>query len=136
MLEFRKKTYFRKILFSRPVFLLLLVVVVYFGISVSGVYRKSRNAVLRNEALETKIREMNERNETLEANLTQLRTESGIEKELRSKFQIKKPDEEFVVIVDDLENVEFGEKQKEKTDQELELGKNSLFQKLWNLVRF
>ena len=47
------------------------------------------------------INELSARKDKLEANINRLNTEAGIEEELRRKFQIKKPGEEFIVIIED-----------------------------------
>lgn len=53
-----------------------------------------------NKTVEDEIKDMNLKKNNLEANIERLKTSVGQEEELRKKFQIKKPGEEVLVIVD------------------------------------
>lgn len=101
MREFRERSYLRKIFFSRVVFLLFVCATVLIGSSVFEAYKKSRVAVLKNEEVERDVEELIEKKEGLESNIKRLKAPAGIEAELREKFQVKKPGEEFVVIVEE-----------------------------------
>jgi len=126
MREFRERSYFRKIFFSRPVFLLLLCAVVFIGLSVFEAYKKSRVAILKNEEVTREMEELLRKKEGLESNINRLKVPEGIEKELREKFQLKKPGEEFVVIVD--------EKSLEMDVPSAGQG-GSLLEKTWNFIK-
>ncbi len=54
-----------------------------------------------NSALEKQLKELTERKKELEASIKSLETDAGIEKEIRSKFQVQKPGEKTVVIVEE-----------------------------------
>ena len=101
MREFKERSYFRKVIFSRPVFLLLVCVAVLVGLSLFKVYKKSTVAVLKNEEVENEVEKLFQKRDGLESSISRLKAPGGIEEELREKFQVKKPDEEFVVIVDE-----------------------------------
>lgn len=90
----------RKFFFSRPAFAVFSVAAIFLAFSVFKVYKKSSQAVLKNAAVEKDIADTNKRKGELEANLQKLKTEQGVEEELRKKFQIKKQDEEFFVIIE------------------------------------
>ena len=101
MREFKERSYFRKIIFSRPVFFLLVCVTVLAGSSLFKVYEKSNVAVLKNEEVENEVGRLLQKRDGLESSIIRLKEPGGIEEELREKFQVKKPDEEFVIIVDE-----------------------------------
>ncbi|MBU1179180.1 hypothetical protein KKB69_02510 [Patescibacteria group bacterium] len=127
--EFRQKSRFRKIFFSRPVFLLFLAAAVLLAPPLFSVYKKSRQAVLKNKDIEKQAAELGGRLKELEANIGRMGTEAGIEKELRSKFQIKKPGEDFVVIIDNTPK-------ETKEEEPFFFGENSFLQKLLDLIKF
>lgn len=77
-----------------------LCLVILLGISVFNVFEKSRKAELKNKIVEDEINLIKERQNKLEASLGSLETETGIEEELRSRFPIKKPGEDYVVILE------------------------------------
>jgi cell division protein FtsB len=100
MKEFQQRRYFRRIFFSRVVFVLFLCLAVLLGISLLGVYKKSRHADLRNKIIEEEVSNLVQRKQALDASLKQLENPLGVEEELRKRFQIKRPGEEYVVILD------------------------------------
>jgi len=127
MKEFEQRQLFRKIFFSRFVFILFLCASVFLCVSVFDIYQKSKRAVLKSEIVEDELYDLQNRKETLEANINRLETDIGIETELRKKFQIKKPGEKFIVFVD------------EEKEEELEankIQKESFFKKIWELLKF
>ncbi len=126
----RQRNQFRKIFFSRPVFILFFVVAVMLVMPAFNAYKKSKHAVLRNNILKDEVSEMQKRKNELEANISQLRTDLGVEKEIRKKFPVKKPGEEFIVII----NTENGEEVAQEYLQKQEEA-DSFFQKLLNLFK-
>ncbi len=128
MKEIRQRSRFRKMFFSLPVLLFFLAVCVFFSVSLLKIYKKSRNAVLSNESVIEEIGKIEKREKDLSASINQLRGGFGAEKELREKFNVKKPGEEFVVIID---NSKKGEEDtdKEKKDQ-------GFFKKVLELLKF
>ncbi|MCF7835809.1 MAG: septum formation initiator family protein [Candidatus Marinimicrobia bacterium] len=127
MKEFEQRQLFRKIFFSRPIFILFLCLVGFLSISVFDIYKKSRKAILKIELVEKELHDLESRKDTLEANINRLGTDIGIEAELRKKFQIKKPGEKFVVFVDE---------EKEEEIKVEETTKPTFFKKILDLIKF
>lgn len=100
MREFQERRKLRRFFFSRPAFAVFSVAAIFLAFSVFKVYKKSSQAVLKNTAVLKDIADTNKRKGELEANLQKLKTEQGVEEELRKKFQIKKPGEEFFVVIE------------------------------------
>ncbi|MDO8555241.1 MAG: hypothetical protein Q7R75_01605 [bacterium] len=100
MREFQEMRKLRRIFFSRPAFMVFCFIAILLVFSVFKVYKKSSQAVLKNAAVLKEIADINKRKSELEANLQKLKTEQGMEEELRKKFQIKRQGEEFFVIIE------------------------------------
>ena len=81
---------------------------------------------MKNEEVTREMEELLRKKEGLESNINRLKVPEGIEKELREKFQLKKPGEEFVVIVD--------EKSLEMDVPSAGQG-GSLLEKTWNFIK-
>lgn len=101
MKEFQQRNKFKKIFLSRPVFALFLCVAVLLTISTFKMYKKANDAVQRNEIIENELLNLEKRRKELEANVNRLRTRSGIEEELRKRFQVKKPGEEYIILLEE-----------------------------------
>jgi len=65
------------------------------------VYKKSERAVQMNRVAEKELVDLQQRKAELEASIQRLQIPVGEEEELRSKFQIKREGEEYMVIVDE-----------------------------------
>ncbi|MFC1756609.1 hypothetical protein ACFLZC_00405 [Patescibacteria group bacterium] len=131
MRELKQKNRLNKILFSRPVFAICLVVVVMYSVSLYKIYTRSRQASLRNDLVKEEIKDMEGRKNDLGANIGKLRTDEGIEKELRKKFQVKKPGEDYVIIIDKNE-----EEEGKDLSSEVLAKEESFFKKVWELIKF
>jgi cell division protein FtsB len=126
MRGFQQRRRLRNLFFSRPVFAVFLCLVVLLTFSVFKVYKKSRHAILRNRVVEEEIEELKRRKVELEANISRLDSEEGIEEELRQRLQIKKPGEEYVVILENKSD-ERGKSAREE---------KKFFEKLWDFLKF
>jgi cell division protein FtsB len=90
----------RKNILSYVVVLVMVVLTVLLGRSTWGIYQKHKiSSEKRGEALE-QLEELQERKEGLERELERLNTERGLEEEIRTKFQVSKPGEETIVLVE------------------------------------
>ncbi|MBU1091600.1 septum formation initiator family protein [Patescibacteria group bacterium] len=127
MKEFEQRRLFRKIFFSRSVFVLFLCALVFVSFSVFDIYKKSREALLKNEATENELQDLQKRGDIMGANINRLKTDVGIEAELKKKFQIKKPGEKFIIFVD---------KEEEISEEESKKQEEGFFQKIWDLIKF
>lgn len=126
MREFQERRRLKKIFLSRPVFFLLAVLVFLSSASVYKVYKKSREAVLRNRAVENELSELEKKRDELGANIRWLQTEEGKEEELRKKFQVGKEGEEYMVIIDQESRV---------ASQSQQPAEEDFFKKTWNIIK-
>ncbi len=101
MLEFRKKKKIQKILYSPIVLLILAIIFVILIRSLWGVYKKERlstNNLLREQI---ELAKLSSREQNLASSLDDLKTELGIENEIRNKFRVVKEGEQVAVIIGD-----------------------------------
>lgn len=96
----KSRLIFRKIILSRFVLALLFIIFIFSFWSSADIFLKSRKAYKERKEVEQTIEELKEKKKELERKLSELETEKGIERELINKFQIKKPGEEVLVIMD------------------------------------
>ena len=101
MLEYQQKRNIRKMVYSKWMILLLLVALIFMTKSSWGAYQKSQ---LSKENLDRVVNEYNDlssREQTLSTDVERLKTEKGIEEEIRGKFTVVKDGEQIAIIVDD-----------------------------------
>jgi cell division protein FtsB len=125
MKEFQHKRDFNKKLYSPISLVILFIVAVLLIISTFKIYAKSRNTRLKSEKTKAEVIELEKRRAELEAEIAKTSTESGLEEELRGKFNIKKPGEEVLTIMD-----------KRPEDDKINAGEdNGFFGKIWNFIK-
>lgn len=104
MLEFRKKKRIQKILYSPIVLLILAIIFVLLFRGVVSVYKKekltSRN--LKQDKIE--LNKILSRQNNIASSLEYLKTDQGIENEIRSKFRVVKEGEKVSIIIDEQKN--------------------------------
>jgi cell division protein FtsB len=101
MIEFQKKNRVRRIVYSPVVLIFLLILLLLL---LRGVLNVHNRAVLSKNNLKREQIELNkivERERSLESSLEYLKTDQGIENEIRSKFRAVKEGEKLAVILDD-----------------------------------
>jgi cell division protein FtsB len=101
MREFQEKQKIKNRLYSKTSALILLIVVVFISRGVLSVYAKERDSRMELALLEKKKAELSDRLARVSFNNDRLKTEEGIEAEIRSKFDVVKEDEGVIVVVDE-----------------------------------
>lgn len=87
-------------MYSRPVLIGLALTLIFAGFSAFQVYIKSRSAVIKNDKVKKDLADLEKRKKELEERIARLETPAGLEEELRKKFNVSKPDENVLVIVE------------------------------------
>jgi cell division protein FtsB len=98
--DLRAKEKFRKALYSRASFVILILITVFLVRGALGVLAKKNESKERLVRAEMDLASAIERENELNSSIERLNTKDGIEEEIRSKFSVAKPGEEIVVIVD------------------------------------
>ncbi|MDQ3014243.1 MAG: septum formation initiator family protein [bacterium] len=101
MREFQEKKRFRRYLYSKGAVAILLVLVFFFGRASWGVYKKEQESGANAAQAQVSLKRLEDRQKILTDELNRLKTDEGIEEEIRSKFGVSKPGEQVVIIVED-----------------------------------
>lgn len=114
MLPFQERKKIRKILYSKATLIVLLVTLVFVVRGAWNIYKKAAIARAERDQVAKDLADMEGRTAELRTSLERLRSNHGIEEEVRQKFTVAKPGEDIVVVVD--ENAKKG-KNDEATEQ-------------------
>ena len=98
MLQEKKK--FHQIVYSRPTLVLLAVLLVVTLNSTWKMYEKASLAREQKNRLENELESLKARELDLQAKIANLKTERGLEEEIRGRFSVAKNGESVVVVVD------------------------------------
>ncbi len=89
---------------SPLILMILFCVIVVFAYNMIGLIQKERETNRNKIAELNKIEDLRKRETNLNLEINKLNTEEGVEESIRDKFQVVKPGEKMVVIVDDNSN--------------------------------
>ncbi len=115
----------KKIVYSWPILILLLIIVLLIGKSVWGVYKSEKISSDNKLLSEKKYEELEERSKLISSEIEMLKTEKGIETEIRDKFRVAKEGEQLAIIINSGENLE------DKTA----IKEEGFWTKIWNFLR-
>ena len=100
MREFQEKRKFKKIIYSGWLQIFLGVVLSALVFSTVKVYKKSQISAKRSGEIKEEMAKLEKRNAELAAEAARLESESGKEGEIRKRFDVAKPGEKILVIID------------------------------------
>ena len=100
MREFQEKRKFKKIVYSVWLQAILGIIFLALVFSAVKVYKKSRISVQKFQEIKEERAGLEKRNAELAAEAARLESESGREREIRKRFDVAKPGEKIIVIVD------------------------------------
>lgn len=100
MREFQEKKKIRKIIYSKWVFFLLAMIMVFLVFSIIKVYVGGRGASAKRNEINKNLEIAEKRKKELEAEISRLESASGAEEEIRKRFNVVRPGEKVLVIVD------------------------------------
>ncbi len=99
MKHFQDKKQIKSRFYSKLTIALLVLLILFLGNGVWNIYGKQRQSkVMRREA-ESKLASLQGQKSSLEREIEKLESESGVEEEIRTKFNVVKPGERVVMIV-------------------------------------
>jgi cell division protein FtsB len=87
--------------YSSLTLFLLLCVVLVFMYNMIGLVEKMHDTKKKKDTVNTQIESLKDRQANLQANIDKLNTTIGTEEAIRDKYQLVKPGEKMVVIVDE-----------------------------------
>ena len=126
MREFQEKRKFKKIIYSGWLLMILGIIFLALVFSTVKVYKKSRISAKKSEEIKEEIIKLEKRNAELVAEATRLESESGKEGEIRKRFDVAKPGEKILVIID---------KNSEDVKINGEENKIGFFSKIWRWAK-
>ncbi len=99
MLEFQRKRKTQKFIYSYFSIAILIIVIFLLAKSVFGLYGKAQASIDARKKSEHEYKELSSRYDYVKGEIERLRTEEGIEEEVREKFSVVKPGEKLIVLV-------------------------------------
>ena len=100
MRDFQEQSRARAFFASRPVLMVLLLLLLGMGIISFRALEAGWSAQTERAAVKDRLRDLEAKKNTLTSELEDLRSEEGIEREAREKLNFRKPGEEVVIIKD------------------------------------
>jgi len=102
MIPFQERKKLRKILYSKVTLVILFIILLAVGRGAWSIHQKAKIAVSERDIAERSLLQLESRTAELQKSLTRLKSEQGIEEEVRQKYTVALPGEEVVVVVDDV----------------------------------
>ena len=100
MFEFKKKQSYKKFIYSPITVIVLVIILAIFMKALWGVYEKEKISAQYLERERSELQKIEERQKDLNKTVEYLKTDKGIEAEIRSKFRLAKEGESIAIIVD------------------------------------
>ncbi len=122
MRDFERKRRTKKILESPLVLILIAVLLVFLAKGTWNLYQKSKGSESDLNLAKERLSRLEERKDKLAGAINSLRTETGMEGEIRDRLQMAREGEKEIVIVDD-------ESATKKVESE---SKSGFLQKIWD----
>ena len=101
MRNFQKEGRFRHITQSKTFLIFLGLVILFFIFSIYNFMGKMEETAKNKKIVEDKIAELEKSKEKFNADITNLKTENGVEESIRDKFGLAKDGENMILITDD-----------------------------------
>ena len=101
MRNFGSKRNWRHVLESKPFLGFLFIIVLIFAWSVWGLWQKMNETNKNTKIVTAKIADLQDQKDNLSSDIAKLKTEPGIEENIREKFGLAKEGEGLIVIVDE-----------------------------------
>ena len=99
MREFQGRRKAKKMVYSKPVLLLLMVVIFLLGRAVWAMYERDQFTRSERAKIELTLKDLTDRKAMLADTLDALNTTEGQEQAMRDKFSVVSPDEYMVTVV-------------------------------------
>ncbi len=108
MFDFHEKRKIRRVLYSKPVLAVLVLLILWIGVSVYERFTIEREMAHKLESRKDELEALKLRAMTLESEVGHMQNDRGIEEELRSRFDVVKDGEQVVIILEDTEKKSTG----------------------------
>ena len=99
MIDFQQRRQFKKVIYSKISFIILFILVIFLGRATYDIYKKSKLSSDNYVVVKKDYESLKARKDMLESEINRLKTDYGIEEEIRSKFNVAKPGETVVTVI-------------------------------------
>lgn len=99
MIDFQQKRQFKKVMYSKVSFLILFISVFFLAKSTYNIYKKSKLSFDNYTVVKRDYESLKDRKDMLDSEINRLKTDNGIEEEIRGKFNVAKPGETVVMVI-------------------------------------
>lgn len=114
-MKFGKENNYKEYIYSKPVILVLLVLMGFISMSVYERFGVERDMSHRRTSAESELERLQDRKIQIENRVEYLEGERGIEEEIRKNFDVAKEGEQVIILVgDEPESVEEVEQEGER----------------------
>jgi len=100
MFDFHEKRKLKSYLYSKPTIIALFVVAGFISLSVYTRFGVEREMAGKREAVAQEFETLQAQANALESQVERLKSERGIEEEIRNRYQVSKKGEQVVVVLD------------------------------------
>ena len=101
MRKFESQKQIKGRIYSRTTLVILLFIIILTAKGVFGIYLRNAESVTARDDTAMKLKELNKRKELLNTEISKLNQDDGVDQEIREKFNVIKPGENVVLIVQD-----------------------------------
>ncbi|MFA6324747.1 MAG: septum formation initiator family protein [Candidatus Paceibacterota bacterium] len=121
MRNFQEKNKFKKVVQSKIFLIIFGILIIFFTYNVFNLIIKMQDTIKNRKIVENKIKDLEKQKMELLINIDKLKTDKGIEENIREKFGLGKEGEGMIVVVDE-----------KKENEEKEENSNSFFSRIIN----
>ena len=100
MQEFQQKQKIRRMLYSKQIFFIMIVVTIFFFRGAWGVWQKQLESSKKMHDAEARLALVSTRKDELSKDIKRLSTAEGVEREIRQRYSVKRQGEEVILVVD------------------------------------
>lgn len=100
MRELQQRQKIKKRLYSLPALAILFIITILVVRGTYGIVEKQRESAMHVEELKAKVASLSLRQKELSEDISRLKTDEGIDTEIKTKFNVSKEGEHVAVIVD------------------------------------
>lgn len=101
MRSFQKNSRFKKMIRGKVFLAFLGAVIIFFGYSLFGLISKMEETSRNKELAQEKLNQLGDAKQKLSSEINNLKTDKGVEENIREKFGLAKDGEGMIMIVDD-----------------------------------
>jgi hypothetical protein len=101
MKELQRKQFVRRVMYSYPSLIILVLLTLLLAKGAWGIFMKERESARVVRELEEKVEQVEGREAELEAAIARIQTEDGLIEEIKGKFSVTRPGEHVAIVVDE-----------------------------------